>query len=409
MALDQGVLFFLLPIAALSGWLIGRRARTLPNDHDFNVLNRDYLRGMNYLLSEQQDKAIEVFIHLAAVDNDTFETHLALGALFRRRGEVDRAIRIHQNLIARPTLASTQKDQALFELAHDYLKLGVLDRAEAILSELKGRVSGAHPVLDLLLQIYERERDWRNALATASLILSRSGTTPSISTRVAHYHCELAQQALDAGNLPEAQRMIQYAFRADQRCVRASLLAMRLALIETDYPLALRSALRILDQDAHFLPLVIDAILELYGRLGDFSGREAFFARLAGYRGSGDAAKILDVIRLRLKMKGDSADALRQYAKGYPTLEGLQEWLQLRLQSKDALEPSELMLFHELMGKILEGHPHYQCGHCGFSGRILHWQCPGCQQWGTIIPLACPPSSSSRSLLETGWDGDIRL
>ena len=173
MALEQGLLFFLLPIAAFSGWLIGRRRPPSPTESDPGSLNRDYLRGMNYLLSEQPDKAIEVFIRLAAVDNDTFETHLALGALFRRRGEVDRAIRIHQNLIARPNLAQSQKAQALFELAQDYLKLGVLDRAEAILSELKNDARPPEGVLESLLHIYERERDWRGALATAHLMMAR--------------------------------------------------------------------------------------------------------------------------------------------------------------------------------------------------------------------------------------------
>lgn len=406
MALEQGLLFLLLPIAAFSGWLIGRRRRLpSPTESDSNSLNRDYLRGMNYLLSEQPDKAIEVFIRLAAVDNDTFETHLALGALFRRRGEVDRAIRIHQNLIARPNLAQPQKAQALFELAQDYLKLGVLDRAEAILSELKNDARPPEGVLESLLHIYERERDWRNALATAHLMVARHNPMSSISTRVSQYYCELAQQLLDAGNVSEVRPLLQNAFRAHDRCVRASLLEARLALLEQDHRAALRCFLRIIDQDLHFLPVVIDSILELYGRLGDFSGRETFLDRLLQKSGSVDESRILDILRLRLKMDSDPADALRQYAEGQPTLQGLQEWLQARLGQGGPLDAGELVRFGELLHAIVTSYHRYRCGHCGFSGQVMHWQCPGCQQWNTITPLACPPGLSSSLPIIRGESG----
>lgn len=408
MALEQGLLFFLLPVAAFTGWLIGRHRPPPPTESDSSSLNRDYLRGMNYLLSEQPDKAIEVFIRLAAVDNDTFETHLALGALFRRRGEVDRAIRIHQNLIARPNLAQSQKAQALFELAQDYLKLGVLDRAEAILSELKNDARCPEGVLDSLLHIYERERDWRGALATAHLMMARRNPMASISTRVSQYYCELAQQLLDAGSVTEVRPLLQNAFRADGRCVRASLLEARLALLEQDHRAALRSFLRIIDQDLHFLPVVIDSILELYGRLGDFSGREAFLNRLLQQSGSADESRILGILRLRLKMDSDPADALRQYAKGQPTLQGLQEWLQARLEQGGALDAGELVRFGELLHAIVASYHRYRCGHCGFSGQVMHWQCPGCQQWNTITPLACPPGLSSSLPLFGEETGDFR-
>lgn len=395
MGLEQGLLFFLLPIAAFSGWLIGRRRPYPTVESDSNSLNRDYLRGMNYLLSEQPDKAIEIFIHLATVDNETFETHMALGVLFRRRGEVDRAIRIHQNLIARPNLAQPQKYQALFELAQDYLKLGVLNRAEAILSELKNDAHCPQGVLESLLQIHELERDWRSALATAHLLKSRHSSASSISTRLSQYYCELAQQLMDAGNIAEVRPLIQNAFRADPRCVRASLLETRLAQQEQDYRAALRSLLRIVDQDLLFLPVVIDSILEMYGRLGDFSGRDAFLNDLLQQSASPEESQILDILRLRLKMETDSADALQEYAKGQPTLQGLQEWLHARLQCGSRLDAAELAQFGKILHRINARQHRYQCKHCGFSGQVMHWQCPGCQQWNTITPLAYLPGLSS--------------
>lgn len=393
MLFELGLVFLLLPLAAWSGWSIGKRATQHRSEDSSKEFARDYLRGMNYLLSEQPDKAIEVFLHLASVDNDTFETHLALGALFRRRGEVDRAIRIHQNLIARPSLSVLQREQGLFELAQDYLKLGVLDRAEAILSDLKSGISETPQVLELLLQIYEREKDWRSALATASMISGRA-QSPLNAVRTAQYNCELADQALQAGHVSEVRVFLNAAFRADPACVRASVLEARLATADGDHRQALRSLLRILDQDARFLTLVIDSILELYGRLGDLSGRQAFIERLGGHGGSQDEAQILDAIRLRLKMDEDPADALRRYAAGYPTIHGLHDWLQGRLERGNGIPATDLALFGETLGKVLAQGPLYRCGQCGFAGRKLHWQCPGCQQWGTIAPLACLPNGS---------------
>lgn len=407
MLFELGLFFLLLPLAAWSGWSVGKCAHRDPPQGPSESFAKDYLRGMNYLLSEQPDKAIEVFLHLASVDNDTFETHLALGALFRRRGEVDRAIRIHQNLIARPSLSAPQREQALFELAQDYLKLGVFDRAEAILSDLKTRVSGMHPVLELLLQIHEREKDWRSALATASLIGGRS-QSPSIAVRSAQYNCELADQALQQGHASDVRMFLNAAFRADPACVRASLLEARLAAADGDHRQALRSALRVLDQDARFLPLVIDAILELYGRLGDLAGRQGFIERLGRRDGSQDEMQILDVIRLRLKMDEDPADALRLYAAGSPTIHGLHDWLQGMLEHGGEVPGADLALFGKTMGDIVAQGPLYRCGHCGFAGRKLHWQCPGCQQWGSIAPLACVPSGSVPAIRSAPFPGHHR-
>jgi lipopolysaccharide biosynthesis regulator YciM len=313
---------------------------------------------------------------------------------------VDRSIRIHQNLIARPNLAPDQKDQALFELASDYLKLGVLDRAEAILSELKHSVPDSTAVLDLLLHIYERERDWHGALAAAHLMMSRPKPTPMISTRISHNYCELAQKALNAGDFSEVRPLLQNAIKADGRCVRATLLEARLSLLRQDFRMALQSSLRVLDQDMRFLPLVIDSIIELYGRLGDFTGRDAFLERLSQQPGSDEEGRVLDIIRLRLKVQVDSADALRKYAKGQATVQGLQEWFQFRLTQAEKPTSEELALFCNLLKAVLAGQHRYRCGHCGFSGQIMHWQCPGCQQWSTIAPLACSLELSSASWLQ---------
>ncbi|NNF96569.1 MAG: tetratricopeptide repeat protein, partial [Halobacteria archaeon] len=184
------ILFFLLPIAALSGWWLGRRSKARRQEESSLELPSSYLRGLNYLLNEQQDKAIDLFIQLLDVDNDTVETHLALGSLFRRRGEVDRAIRIHQNLIARPTLSKEQRMQALFELGQDYMRAGLLDRAETLLGELIGNEPHTVAALQHLLDIYQQEKDWDKAIQIAQRLESRTGQ--SKRNLIAQYYCEKA-------------------------------------------------------------------------------------------------------------------------------------------------------------------------------------------------------------------------
>jgi len=158
------LLFFLLPIAAFSGWVLGRRRSERKSGARVSELSTSYFRGLNYLLNEQQDKAIEVFLKLADINRDTVETHLALGNLFRRRGEVDRAIRVHQNLIARPSLSQDEKTVALLELGEDYMRAGLLDRAETLFADLVAMDALAPSALKHLIAIYQHERDWDKAI-----------------------------------------------------------------------------------------------------------------------------------------------------------------------------------------------------------------------------------------------------
>src|SRR5690554_2987083 len=218
--------WLLLPVAALSGWLIGRRRDSRP-DSDGGKLHGEYFQGLNYLLNEQPDKAIEVFTRMVEVDSDTVETHLALGNLFRRRGEVDRAIRIHQNLIARPTLNAEQRSLALLELGMDYMRSGLLDRAEGLFKELAETGNHMEPALRQLLVIYQQEKDWSNAIMVARRLESISGE--ALHAVVAQFHCERASEHLAAGREREAQEDVRRALNVDPRCVRASLMEAEMA------------------------------------------------------------------------------------------------------------------------------------------------------------------------------------
>ncbi|MBV8803080.1 MAG: lipopolysaccharide assembly protein LapB, partial [Gammaproteobacteria bacterium] len=215
-------IWLLLVLAGLScAWYLGYHTRLKRFAAEKLNLPRDYLVGLNYLLNEEPDKAVDVFIKMLEVDSNTVETHLAVGKLFRRRGEVDRAIRIHQNLIARPQLDKAYREQSLFELGQDYLSAGFLDRAERIFLEILNIKEYSVPALRALLDIYQQEKDWENAIQIAKKLAV--ATKKPTKHMIAHYYCELADNAFHKNQNEQATDYLQQALDSDENCVRASL------------------------------------------------------------------------------------------------------------------------------------------------------------------------------------------
>src|SRR3990167_859744 len=213
----------LLPFATGGlGWLIGRYFWQKTTSEQNNNLPADYFVGLNYLINEQPDKAVDVFILLLEVNSETIETHLALGSLFRRRGEVDRAIRMHQNLIARPQLSKHYRAQALEALGQDYLHAGVIDRDEKLFLELVEMGEKNIPSLRSLLHIYQQEKDWLQAIETAQKLAAVSGET--MDPTIAQYYCEIAEQVMEEGAMHQASRYLKRAKAIDPDCVMASLM-----------------------------------------------------------------------------------------------------------------------------------------------------------------------------------------
>src|SRR5690606_18406923 len=212
-------------IAAASGWAFERMSRERDNQPPARI-SADFIRGLNLVLNRKTDEALELFVQIAKVDDDTLETHFALGHLFRRRGEVDRAIRVHQNLLARPSLSEAQRHQALFALAEDYLGAGLFDRAENLFAELTSSSTQARAALERLVDIYEREREWEKAIEAYRLLEMRSGEH---SPRVAHYYCELAEQARVAGDTERALEGLSNAEQTESGALRAALIRAAIA------------------------------------------------------------------------------------------------------------------------------------------------------------------------------------
>ena len=254
------VLWLLLPVAAGTGWWAARNAgRPNVRKRERAGLRSDYFQGINYLLNEQPDKALDVFIKLIEVDSETVETHLALGNLYRRRGDVDRAIRIHQNLIAREALSLPQRTEGLLELAQDYMSAGLLDRAEELFTELAEDSEYRVQALRQLIDIYEQEKDWPKAIASARKLEKATGN--QLGWIIAHYCCEQAGRHCKEGDLDRALKHVQQARNMHAACVRASLLEADIHAERSEHERAIRALQRVEEQDADFLP---ETVARLY-------------------------------------------------------------------------------------------------------------------------------------------------
>lgn len=376
------LLWLLLPLAVGSGWLAAKfdqKRQAAAND-----LPTAYFKGLNFLLNEQPDKAIEVFIQALEVNSETVETHLALGNLFRRRGEVERAIRIHQNLIARPTLDKQQRSQALLELGQDYLKAGLFDRAENLFLELAEIRLHNEQALRFLRQIYQQEREWHNAISVCRKLTRLSGK--NFNDVIGQYYCELAEEALTGKNVSQARDLLKKALTSDPGCVRASILLGSLEAEEGRHDEALKAWRRIEEQDARYLGEVAGRLRQSFQSLGDNGGMYEFLQRAMARHNS--AALMLTFIDVLEQREGKAAAQafLTDWLRRRPSIHGLHRLTQLKLADAEDAEQEGLRLLQGIIERLLDEHHDYVCRICGFKGKSLHWQCPGCNRWNTIRP-----------------------
>lgn len=377
------LLWLLLPVAAASGWLAAKRSvQPSPPLSSFNI-SSDYFKGLNYLLNEEPDKAIDIFIKLIDVNSETVETHLALGGLFRRRGEVNRAIRIHQNLVARPLLSAQQRNLALLELAQDYRCAGLLDRAENLFLELNASKEHQTLALRQLLDIYQQEHDWDKAIHTAHKLAQVS--SESMHIVIAHYYCEQAESLKHHGALEMAMSRVQQALKIDVRCVRASLLEGELALEKGETGLAIIAFKRVEQQDPTYLPEIIDPLQLCYQEQPQEFASYLYHV-LEKY---GGIVPMLALARLIKFQEGEqaSADFIVKHLHKRPSVRGLDQLLDLALANVESITREHLLLLKDITTQLLKNKPLYKCHHCGFPGRSLHWQCPSCKQWSTFKPM----------------------
>lgn len=371
-----------LPLFFALGWLAARiDIRQVVQES--RALPRSYLSGLNFLLNEQPDKAIDAFVEAVRIDPQTVELHFALGSLFRRRGETDRAIRMHQMLVDREDLSEEQRLQALGELGQDFLKAGLLDRAEEVFVRL--RSTRANDVaLRYLLEIYQQEKDWAKAIEVAQALPQHE--SHMWRTEVANFHCELAASALANSRPDEAARHLEQAFAVNPRSVRASLLLGDVHLARGNDEAALEAWKRIENQDPVYLALAAERVMEAYGRLGKVEqGHQLLRAWLSSHA----SLDLLDeLFHWEMEREGPKAayELVREELRRNPTLLGLDKLLEAALLAAPAEQRSDI----ELVKQLIHGHTRrvarYRCDACGFKARQFHWRCPACGGWETYPP-----------------------
>ena len=375
----------LIPAAAAAGWLAGRRGGEIKGGARVSRLSNTYFRGLNYLLNEQQDKAIEIFLQIAEVDKDTVETQFALGHLFRRRGEVDRAIRLHQNLVARHGLSEEQKTRAVLALGEDYMRAGLLDRAETLFTDLVQMGVHAPQALRQLISIYQFERDWHKAIEHAEQYEKTSGEP--MGKVIAHFHCELAEKARLDNRVELAREEIAHAYGADSACVRAGVIEGRLELSEGNDANAIRAFERVARTDIEFLPEILRELLGCYERRGEGARARGFLQEMIEhYPGVSPMLALAQMIQRDEGIAAAQAFLARQLQQR-PTVRGEAALIDLSLENPDDDNAESLRTLKQITDQMVVRTNSYRCHRCGFSARAHHWQCPSCKHWGTIKPL----------------------
>ena len=377
------LLWLLLPVAAGSGWFAAKRAGSrsnIPPPRRFP--DAEYLRGLNYFLDDRPDKAVDLFVRVLDVNEDTVETHLALGGVYRRRGEVDRAIQVHQNLIARTTLSPRQRAQALLELGEDYMKSGLLDRAEGLFRELQGFTEHEAVALGNLALIHQQERDWSAAIEDCRRLESVTGR--SQRTEIGQFYCELAAEARVEGETEAAELHLQAALQTDPACARAYLMSARMAMQRADYDVAIEQLLLVEQQVPVFAVETVAPLRECYEAQGKLQELLDHLVDLLGRRPSAELTIVVSDLCHELDRDEEAPALLKGALLRQPNLPAFRKLLELLVDSGD--EREEIAVAIALAGPLLESTVRYRCKRCGFQGRSLHWRCPGCQQWSTVEP-----------------------
>lgn len=380
-----------VPVFFGLGWIAARidikqllsESRSLP---------KGYFKGLNFLLNEQPDKAIDAFIEVVKLDPETAELHFALGNLFRRRGETERAIRMHQNLLLRPDLPLEQQMQARFELGQDYLKAGLLDRAEDVFQELTETPYSTR-ARRALLEIFQREKEWHQAIEAAEALQDMGAGNRN--RQIAQFYCELAENQLVRTHPEKALPLLDKALEIDRMCTRATVLIGDAYKSMGDIEKALETWRRVENQNIQHTILIVRRLMDGYEEV---KRPEEGIGLLKSYLAEVSSIDILDVlVKAVLKLKGaEEANALvREELRKTPTLLGLDRLLETQLLVVPPEVRQEVSSIRTLIQRYAHKLSHYRCSNCGFEARQFYWQCPGCHEWESYSPKRVEEESFS--------------
>lgn len=383
--MDIVLQWLLLTIAVAAGWFAGRmggskdRSKVPISDED-SVKDR-----LQFLFTNYSDQAVENFVQSLAVNRDTVGLHLSIGAHFRHKGETDRAILIHQNLLARPELPPRYSHQVTYELAVDYLNAGLLDRAEALLHQLMGDREYGRKASIQLIELYQQEKEWNNA-AQVARTLTVGEHDPAMFKMLAYITCELSEEALKHDDRWQAQKLAKEALEFDRSCVRATFILMRLLIRHGSYKEAATQSLKVFEQNPDFGPEAVDRLLKLEREHGDVSRLGKKLGKL--YDSWPSTSLLLALVEAVERSSGRMAaiELLRRELELRPSVRGLLRLVALAGYEK-GMTTDEERLVSRIGNMMLANRPVYRCVNCGFAGQQLHWLCPSCKQWETVRPI----------------------
>lgn len=377
--------WLLLTIAVAVGWLVGRlggdgnRARTKISDEE-SVKDR-----LQFLFTNYSDQAVDNFVQSLAVNKETVSLHLSIGRHFRNKGETERAILVHQNLLARPELPLRFSPQVTLELAMDFLKAGLLDRAEALLQQIMGDREYGRTAAQQLIELYQQEREWGKASDVARTLI-KNDAAPAMFKDLAYLTCELADQALGQDDRWTAQKLAKEALDYDRSCVRATLILMKILIRQGSYREAGNQGLKVFDQNPDFGPESIDRLMKLEHEHGNIGRLVKKLRKL--YETYPSTSLLLALAESVERVSGRPAaiELLRRELEIRPSVRALLRLVEMAGYEK-GMTTDEGRLVSRIGLLILANRPIYRCVSCGFAGQQLHWLCPSCKQWETVRPI----------------------
>lgn len=380
------LLFLLLPIAAGYGWYMGNRNARQKYLNESNRLSREYVDGLNFLLSNQKDKAVDLFLDMLKEDDGTLEAHLTLGNLFRSRGEVDRAIRIHQALMESSSLTFEQRLLAIQQLGRDYMVAGFYDRAEEMFLQLIDEEDFQQYALQQLIIIYQSTSEWNNAINAASRLVKLGKVNYKIE--IAQFYCELAATAINNNDFDQAYNLLKKSAAADNNCARTSLMLGRVLMSQDKCEQAIECFEKILHQDKAFIGEALPLLKACYAKLNQPQQFKQFL-EICVQQDTGNVAELMlaDMVE-----KDNGLDAAQYYLYRellkHPNLKGFYRLMDYHVADAEQGKAKEsLLLLRNMVGEQIKSVPNYRCQKCGFTVNTLYWLCPGCRSWSTIKPV----------------------
>ncbi|MCR4457676.1 MULTISPECIES: lipopolysaccharide assembly protein LapB [Pseudescherichia] len=380
------LLFLLLPVAAAYGWYMGRRSAQQTKQDEANRLSRDYVAGVNFLLSNQQDKAVDLFLDMLKEDTGTVEAHLTLGNLFRSRGEVDRAIRIHQTLMESASLSYDQRLLAVQQLGRDYMAAGMYDRAEDMFNQLVDETDFRIGALQQLLQIYQATSEWQKAIDVAERLVKLGKDKQR--GEIAHFYCELALQQMGNDDMDRAMVLLKKGAAADRTSPRVSIMIGRVLIAKGDYAKAMESLLRVIDQDKELVSETLEMLQTCYLQLGKNDEWAEFLTRCVEENVGATADLMLAEIIDQREGQDQAQVTVTRQLQRHPTMRVFHKLMDYHLHDAEEGRAKEsLMALRDMVGEQIRSKPRYRCQKCGFTAYTMYWHCPSCRAWSTVKPI----------------------